>query len=64
MRLINIFDKYFLILMIIQGSILAFFDSKNFSKRNLRDIGKRAKIMGISSILISFLLYLISVFTV
>lgn len=64
MRRIDIFSSYFFILMIIQGSILAFFDSRNFNKKNLKGMGKKAKIMGIGSIMISFFLYLFNVFTV
>ncbi|WP_425350698.1 CLC_0170 family protein [Clostridium muellerianum] len=63
-RIIKIFNLYFLILMIIQGLVLAFFDSKSFDRKNLRDTGKKAKIMGIGFIIISISLYLVSTFTI
>ncbi|AKA71073.1 CLC_0170 family protein [Clostridium scatologenes] len=64
MRIIKIFNGYFLILMIIQGLVLAFFDSTSFSKRNLRDVSKKARFLGIGFIIISVCLYLVNVFTV
>ncbi|AKN33280.1 hypothetical protein Ccar_21585 [Clostridium carboxidivorans P7] len=64
MRIIKIFNGYFLILMIIQGLVLAFFDSRSFSRRNLRDVSKMAKFLGISFIIMSVCLYLVSTFTV
>ncbi len=64
MKIIGLFNKYFVILMVIQGLVLIFVDSKSFNKANMRDIGAKAKFIGIGSIIISISLYFISTFTV
>lgn len=62
MKIIKIFDGYFLILMIIQGLILIFIDGKKFSKRNFGDVTQKAKVIGVISIVISCAFYLFNTF--
>lgn len=59
MRLLGLFDKYFLILMIIQGLILLT-DSKGFLKWGMKATAKKSRIIGIGLIIISIILNLIT----
>lgn len=58
MRVLELFDKYFLILMIIQGGILSFIDSRGFKESNLGKLSRKSKLIGIVAILISIVFYL------
>ena len=62
MRILGLFDKYFLILMIIQGLILII-DSKGFSNWDMKNISRKSKSIGIGIIVIAFVLYLISTYS-
>lgn len=61
MRILGLYDKYFLTLMIIQGFILII-DSKNFFKWNMRDTARKAKSIGIGIIIIGIMLYLVTMY--
>lgn len=61
MRVLGLFDKYFLALMIIQGFILIM-DSKGFFKWNMKDSGRKAKSIGIGIIIIGIVMYLITTY--
>ncbi|MTK12609.1 MAG: hypothetical protein F8N39_11140 [Clostridiaceae bacterium] len=61
MRVLGLYDKYFLALMIIQGFILII-DSKNFLKWNMKDTARKAKSIGISIIIIGIMLYLVTMY--
>ncbi|MBV7272370.1 hypothetical protein JMF89_01635 [Clostridiaceae bacterium UIB06] len=62
MRILELFDKYFLILMIIQGLILII-DSKGFSSWNMKDTSRKSKSMGIGIIIIAVVLYLVTMYS-
>lgn len=62
MRLIKVFDKYFLILMTIQGFITIFIDSRKFNTFSMKDAARKAKKIGLSCIIISAALYMINRF--
>lgn len=60
MRLLRLFDKYFLILMLIQAFVLIFIDSRIFKTSNLGDEAKKSKLIGVGAIVISIMLYIIT----
>lgn len=60
MNIIGLFDKYLLILVIIQGLITSFIDYKSFKKAGMNRTAKTARFIGSSEIIISFLMYLIA----
>jgi hypothetical protein len=61
LRVLGLFDKYFLILMVIQGLILIF-DSKIFLKSNMIGIAKKAKSIAISIMILGITLHLITIY--
>lgn len=58
-RIIGIFDKYFLILMLIEGSITIFIDAPSFKKSNMMKSYKQARYVGVFIITISLILYIL-----
>lgn len=62
MRLLGLFDRYFLLLMIIQGLIL-FVDSKGFSRWDMKDTSKKSRAIGIGIIIVSIVLHLITIYS-
>ena len=58
MKVLDLFDTYFLVLMIIQGVIVSFYDSSAFKKKNAERSGKKARKIGITLIIISIALYI------
>lgn len=62
MRILRLFDKYFLILMLIQGGVLSSIDYAEFKKLNKNKSAMKARFIGIIAILISIILYLITNF--
>lgn len=62
MRIFGLFDKYFLILMIIQGLVLII-DSKGFSSWNMKDTSRKSKSIGIAIIVVAVILYLITAYS-
>ncbi|AYD39175.1 hypothetical protein D4Z93_00795 [Clostridium fermenticellae] len=62
MRILHLFDKYFLILMVIQGGLLGLIDYAKFKRDDNFKLAIRAKFVGIVSILVAIILYLITNF--
>lgn len=62
MRLLGLFDRYFLLLMIIQGLILVV-DSKGFSRWDMKDTSKKSRTIGIGIIIVSIVLHLITIYS-
>lgn len=60
MRIIGLFDKYFLIMVIIQGIITSLIDYRSFKEAGMNRTARKAKIIGISEIVISFVMYLMA----
>lgn len=60
LRLIKLFDKYFLILMVIQGFVVTFIDSERFKRFKMNDMARKSKIIGKTSIAVALVLYLIT----
>ncbi len=63
MRILGLFNKYFLALMIIQGLVLAFIDSKSFRRAGMKGTANRAKLLGLGSILVSVVLSIIAMYS-
>jgi hypothetical protein len=61
-RVFGLFDKYFLILMIIQGMILTFYDGGIFKRKDENQSMKQARSIGVSAIILSIALYIVSRF--
>lgn len=59
MKILDLFGKYFLFLILIQGFILGFFDVKSFEKENLNQVAKKAKVVGRGAIIIAVILFIL-----
>lgn len=59
MKILDLFGKYFLFLILIQGFILGFFDVKSFEKENLNQVAKKAKVVGRGAIIIVVILFIL-----
>lgn len=59
MRIIELFDKYFLILMIIQGFMVCVVDANSFNKKGMEVAAKKAKYLGAITIGLSVVLFVI-----
>ncbi|MCH5138949.1 hypothetical protein JMF89_17425 [Clostridiaceae bacterium UIB06] len=62
MRILGLISKYFLILMVIQGFVLTFIDSRIFRMANQKVAANNAKLIGGVSITASIVLYLLAVY--
>ncbi|KZL90058.1 hypothetical protein CLMAG_45440 [Clostridium magnum DSM 2767] len=62
MRILGLISKYFLILMVIQGFVLAFIDSKGFKRANQNRAADKAKLIGGVSIIASIVLYVLAIY--
>ncbi|MDP4176817.1 MAG: hypothetical protein Q8900_00570 [Bacillota bacterium] len=61
-RILSTFNIYFLFLMLLSGFVVGFVDYNHYNKNNLIHIAKKARIIGISSLVIGVVLYLLSQF--
>jgi hypothetical protein len=62
MKLFGLTDQYFVILMIITGTIVGFWDYKAFKMKHMMDTARKAKIIGRGAIILSVLLFIMSKF--
>lgn len=62
MKLFDLTDQYFTILMIITGAVVGFWDYNTFERHQMMDTARRAKIIGRGSIIVAVLLFIISKF--
>jgi hypothetical protein len=62
MRILGLVSKYFLILMVIQGFILAFIDSRSFRRANQKTAANNARLIGRVSIITSIVLYVLAIY--
>ncbi|GAA0177774.1 hypothetical protein SH2C18_09410 [Clostridium sediminicola] len=61
MRVLDLFGKYFVLMMAIQGAIVGFYDSEKMKKMNWDKDSKLAKKIGIGAIFISVILYVLRI---
>jgi len=59
MKISGLFDKYFLILMIIQGFMVCVIDANSFKEKGMKVAAKKAKYLGTITIGISVVLFAI-----
>lgn len=59
MQIIGLFSKYFLILMVVQGLVVGFIDASSFKRSKNIDAARKARILGIGSIVLGLILYFI-----
>ncbi|MGV8980012.1 CLC_0170 family protein [Clostridium sp.] len=59
MRILGLFDMYFLTMMIIQGAIVLSVDAKSFKNSGNDVIGRKAHILGWLAIIISMILFIL-----
>lgn len=63
MKLIHLFNKYFFILMIVQGIFLTFIDPKKFKRDKLKKTALKSKLIGIFFIVFSTAMYIFSIYS-
>ena len=61
MKYIELFDKYFLVLMVISSFIVIYFDGNNFIKQDKIKEYKQCKVIGYSSLIVSLCLFVIKI---
>ena len=59
MRILSLFDKYFVILIVIQGIIMITIDYVTFKEYKMKEVAKKSRIIGISAIIIAVTLSII-----
>lgn len=59
MRILDLFDVYFLIMMVIQGSVVLTIDARKFKKSDYDSTSKKARILGSISIIIAIILFIL-----
>ena len=59
MRILGLFDKYFLAMMVIQGTIVLTIDARNFKKHGMGIISKKASTLGGFAIVIAIILFIL-----
>lgn len=59
MIIVGLFTKYFLILMVLQGIIVGFIDASGFIQADMRSAAKKARFLGIGSIVLGIALYIL-----
>jgi hypothetical protein len=58
-RILELFDKYFLMLMIIQGFMVSVVDAASFKEKGRKVAAKKAKYLGVIAIGLSVILFTI-----
>ncbi len=59
MRILGLCDKYFVILIVIQGIIMITIDYATFKEYKMKEVAKKSRIIGISAIVIAVTLSII-----
>lgn len=59
MKIINLFTIYFLILLVIQGTILSTVDSNSLKKAGMTEASRKAKIIGEIIIILGCVLFIL-----
>ncbi|MBZ9685034.1 hypothetical protein G9F72_001500 [Clostridium estertheticum] len=57
MKILDLFDVYFLTMMVIQGSVVLTMDARNFKKTENDSTSKKARIIGSLAIIIAIILF-------
>ena len=59
MRVLELFDIYFLIMMVVQGTIVLTVDARNFRKSGMGIISKKARVLGWLAIIMAIILFIL-----
>ena len=59
MRILGLFDIYFLTMMVIQGTVVLTVDARNFKKSGMGIVSKKARILGWFAIIIAIILFIL-----
>lgn len=59
MRVLELFDIYFLIMMVVQGVVVLTLDARNFKKAGMGTISKKARTLGWFSIIVAIILFIL-----
>jgi hypothetical protein len=62
MRILGLFSKYFILLMLIEGLIVTVIDSKYYLKNGMDKMSKKAKHIGMITIVLSIVLFAVRTF--
>jgi len=57
MKILGLFDMYFLAMMLIQGTVVLAVDSKSFKKAGMDDASRKAHVLGWLAIIIAIVLF-------
>ena len=59
MKILDLFDMYFLTMMVIQGAVVLTVDARNFKKSDMDITSKKARILGWLAIIIAICLFIL-----
>lgn len=59
MKILDLFDVYFLTMMVIQGSVVLTIDSRNFKRTGNESTSKKARTLGLLTIIIAIILFIL-----
>ena len=59
MKILDLFDMYFLTMMIIQGTVVMTVDARNFKKSDMDITGRKARVLGSLTIIIAIILFIV-----
>ncbi|WP_298845851.1 CLC_0170 family protein [Clostridium sp.] len=59
MRILDLFDIYFLIMMLIEGGVVLSVDTKFFKNSGMGMLGRKANTLGRASIIIASILFIL-----
>ncbi|MBU3092589.1 hypothetical protein K2F40_11985 [Clostridium sp. CM028] len=57
MRVLELFDIYFLTMMVVQGAVVLAVDVRNFKKSGMGIISKKARVLGWLAIITAIVLF-------
>ncbi|MFU0824900.1 CLC_0170 family protein [Clostridium sp.] len=57
MKIINLFGKYFLALLVIQGAVLSLIDSKELKRSGMIEASRKARVIGNGVTLLGVILF-------
>ncbi len=57
MRVLELFDIYFLTMMVVQGAVVLTVDARNFKRSGMGIISKKARVLGWLAIITAIVLF-------
>ncbi|MGH4117973.1 CLC_0170 family protein [Clostridium sp.] len=59
MKILDLFDAYFLVMMLIQGTVVVTVDVRSFKKSHMDSTRKKASFLGWFAIIVSIILFIL-----